>query len=632
VAYLEELEPQDETKNLTYYEEKYGDHDAVCIYSKFAIDITGSQDLADFQPTTYYISHERRLVLNPENSKFTTFELKLPDDTELEKVIISAISPDGEVDIYDEKNLNIEETSEYIKTYSFVYPNVKKGTIVEEGFELKEKRMGHFLDNQFIMQYRIPCEKLEFEFAYPDWWEIDFKAGNEFKYGSYRNVKDDRHNKMVLKYKATEVPALVEEPYSPQDMDVADCLQFRVTKFELAKYMYFPVDSWEEFVSRFKHSWMKGDWYKEHKIKDQTSKILSGTSSQEEILDAVLNYVSEKIAVSQDTERKKLHDIIKDGIANQYDVTALVRAMLINGGLPADYLLVNSKKDGSFDEDYYSWRQFYIPAVRTVVDGSVKVIFPHIKNLPRDYIPYTWRGQKALVVKKENKDTEFWATPDTGLIDNLGVENYELEVYMNGKVSVTETKTLQGVWAYFVRDLISDLDEEELEDAILELVTYDDGEIDLESYEIENLDESNTSLVINLEYNVDNLVTITPDEVVFRTAGLFSPVSLKKYKIDTEKRSNPIVIYGDEEYRKTINIKYPPNWSMETDLKDLEYENDFGRIRAEYEVSEGLLSVSQTRILNRCSAPKDKINDLLKLTGRTSNMYLPTIIFRSNSE
>ena len=131
-------------------------------------------------------------------------------------------------------------------------------------------------------------------------------------------------------------------------------------------------------------------------------------------------------------------------------------------------------------------------------------------------------------------------------------------------------------------------------------------------------------------YNIYNLVTVTPDEVIFQTGGLFSPSSNVKTKIDTEERVNPIRIYSDEKYIKNISIEFPKNWALTSTLKNLEKENEFGKIKGVYTVNPGNIQVAQERLLLKSHKPKEMIDELLEITGRKSQLYIPTMIFKIN--
>ena len=138
--------------------------------------------------------------------------------------------------------------------------------------------------------------------------------------------------------------------------------------------------------------------------------------------------------------------------------------------------------------------------------------------------------------------------------------------------------------------------------------------------------------MIRLNYTIDNLVTVTPEEVIFQTGGLFSPSTNNKWKVDTDERQLPIRIYNNEQLNKTITIKHPSNWTLSTELSAVDYKNTFGTIHGTYKATPGELNITQSRTLNRASEPKEKADDLLDVTGRKSRLYIPSLVFKVNQQ
>lgn len=111
---------------------------------------------------------------------------------------------------------------------------------------------------------------------------------------------------------------------------------------------------------------------------------------------------------------------------------------------------------------------------------------------------------------------------------------------------------------------------------IRDLLTYTEGDVDDLEYDLVRLDEYGTPFEIQIRYTIDNLVTLTPEEVLFQTGGLLSPASLSSFKVDTRERTLPIRIYYDRITNKTIRLRFPEAWALTTALEGVEYENRFG--------------------------------------------------------
>lgn len=198
----------------------------------------------------------------------------------------------------------------------------------------------------------------------------------------------------------------------------------------------------------------------------------------------------------------------------------------------------------------------------------------------------------------------------------------------DGKVRVTEEKTFQGSNAYSVRRSLADLTREETEKLLKGLLTYTEGKVEFTKYEFVDQSDYKKPLKVHLEYVIDNLVTLTPEEVLFNTGGLFAPASRLKTKVAPKDRQNPVRIYYDEASRKNIVLTFPASWRLSRVPQDFRLENRFGSISGSYKSSSRKLQVQQALTLKKSFEPKERIEDLLELTGNHSKLYVPTLVFK----
>ncbi len=124
-----------------------------------------------------------------------------------------------------------------------------------------------------------------------------------------------------------------------------------------------------------------------------------------------------------------------------------------------------------------------------------------------------------------NYTVAFWNVPVGTDIQNKIKESYKVTLDEQGPIHVEEKKTFVGYYAQELRNKLEDLKEDEQKESIEALLTYDDGMVALTSYEILNLEAYKKPLIVKLEYDIDNLLTVLSNEVIFQTGGLFSPAS-----------------------------------------------------------------------------------------------------------
>ena len=300
--------------------------------------------------------------------------------------------------------------------------------------------------------------------------------------------------------------------------------------------------------------------------------------------------------------------------------------MLSEVGLDADFILIHPASEGYFDRSFISPSQFTTPAVQVRLEGETAVVFPYIEGLPITYVPEVYQGADAIIIRKEG-GTEFVTVPtreaDTYAVD----EAYDVEIDEDGVLHVEETKTLRGIAAYATRKEFEDIEEDEREESIRELLTYNEGEIKELSYDIEGLERYGEPLVFSIRYSIPDLVTVTPEEVIFQTGGLLSPASLSAFEVDVRERQLPIRIYYDSITNKKISIRYPETWTLTTELEDTAEQTRFGAVRGIYLLASGEITADQRISLKQSRATPQSYSALLKLTGSESRLYVPTLVF-----
>jgi len=140
-------------------------------------------------------------------------------------------------------------------------------------------------------------------------------------------------------------------------------------------------------------------------------------------------------------------------------------------------------------------------------------------------------------------------------------------------------------------------------------------------------DDYKKPLKVHLEYRIDNLLTLAGGEVLFNTAGLFSPLSSLKTKVVAKDRRNPIRIHFDEQAVKAITLHFPATWTLAHPPADRKVETCFGSLVQAFSPGTGTFQARQTLILKKAFEPKEKFPELLPLIGSTSRMSLPTLVF-----
>ena len=477
-------------------------------------------------------------------------------------------------------------------------------------------------------------ENFTFTDTMPNYWKSQFKVIRPgFRYKAEER-NDIESKKYYYKFTFKDIPSLKDEPYSPFYKEFIDYIQFILTHVEMGRNAFSGDKAWSELIYPYSNYVVDGKSIFDVNVSTTAVSLVKNSKNDLEKLQAIVHFVQQNIEFSGDGKDRDYGDVLNEKKGNLFRITGLVQAMLAKVSIKSEFMLIHSGNEGYFDSEYIAASQFNLPALKVTVSDKDYLIFPYIKNLPFGYVPEALQGQTAIRVidqvfaKSKQFDSElFWQIPNSIYQLNEFSEEYELDIAEDGTISVTELKTITGLPAVSLRSAIQKLKNEDKENFNKELLTYSDGDVKIKEVTYQNLNEYNEPFKIKMSYTIDNLVTITPDEILFQTAGLFAPVSLQKYKIKTEERQNPIKIFGDETYVKKITIKFPEQWKMENKPEDFEFSNLFGSVSGKYELNKNALSVIQTRILKKNYESKEKIKELIEISGSRSKLIIPTLIF-----
>ena len=627
------------TFDLAAYEQKYGDNDAVFLFTESTIEHSGSREKGVFDTGKWMFSlvHRRKyVVFNPDVDDLTTFHISYSPDN----LYIIVTTPDGEVRRYGAGDLREGRDSDGDPDYTIVFPDVVRGTLIEEGWDW-ECRIGYpsFLEEEFELRYRYPCERSTFVYACPDWWTLDFKDTGlgveipvEYSY-------DTAGRKMIVTCEKRDVPALAGEPYSPRSRDVAEYIQFQVTSLAMIDQTYRAPQDWSEFAKRFQENALAKSGQNADKVADHAKRIVADAATPAAKIKAVRDYIRDEIALGgrQDGDYLK---VMKNGEGGLSDIAGLTCALLNHVEVPARLALVHVADEGHFDPTYIAGSQFSVPGVQVEVDGAERLLLPYLPDLPLNFVPEFVAGQPALIIDQGRFESH-WDGPDTYVpgsaslgtapganpLDDTTSHTYDLVMDTEGGIAVTETITTHGNPAYRARGLLRDLHDDEREDIVKGMASFAAGEIVLSSYEIANLAELEEPLVITAHYDMDHMVTVTPEEAIFHTGGLFSPLTGVTFAVDTSGRQNRILIPNDEHHTKNITFHLPAGWSLTTALADFTAENDFGSLEATVSSTPGELAIAQGLHLKTIDAAPARFPEFLELVDGRAAFSVPALVF-----
>jgi len=574
----------------------------------------------------YRTTQRRYVVLDPDDDIYNQFRLQAERE-DVQTLSLRMRRPDGTTQRFGLTDLT-QTTDDGETLLKLPYPNVTKGTVIEEVFDLKDSYPGPFFTTN--LQAGVPIKALTFTFAYPDWFKIRTKDIGASRKLDVKTKTSTAQKKTYVTYTAEDLPGIPDEPFSPFQKEVADYFEVMITDANLGQggALRMP-NTWEELGDELHDRFIDQRRSLRMTFQTKTDELVNGTTSDRERVDRILSYISDDLERSQNARITDFDDVIRQGEGTPYLINGMLAAMLDRAGMDVHVVMVHTAVSGYFDPTYVSPTQVSIPGVRVQMEGDHAFLFPFLEDLPLGLIPKPLQGERMLVISMEG-DTYLDRIPEqksTGLATS---ENYDVEITEDGMVNVTERRTLRGIQAYSFRKSIEEMTAEERVDVLKESVTYEDGELDWSVHEIANPDAFGEPVEIELAYAIGNLVTLTPEEVIVQTSGLFSALTGEKVVVDPSQRQNPVVIKYPQGHQQVITLAYPSAWSLQTEVEATSAENEFGSVKTSVTSDPGLLKATSDLTLNTIQRPKENFGDLLALIGGKSRLTLPTLIFSTD--
>ncbi len=607
-----------------WYESRYRGYDAVYLERRLTHEQVGGYT----RWKHYEVSKQRHIVLNPEAEWATTFRVSVEDtDQTLDSVYLTVTTPGGKTSHFGKDDLLIEQTGGGVTVYRFVYPDVHKGSMIEEGYIIRTKSGKRPLISEhfFAFQTRVPAEKVVYKYIRPH-WTVRFKRIGKDVPVPYDAEVDDETGARILEVQENDVAALAEEAWSPHHLENGSYLKFSMVERKKGRYIVtMPLD-WSVLFNGMR---IDQNAYKDMRLNEIMSEIARtatmDATSDIDTISAINKWVQTNIELGK-CENCEWDEVLRQKRGDIMSILEITMGLLDYVDVQSNVVMIHPANHGYFDKWYLSYSELLPPGVAAYTGRDTLVLYPFIEDLPAGLLPPAWQERPAMYIDVEDSTT-IGVSPRGAVDENTEEEEYDLTIDEDGLISVREKKFFRGISAYLMRSALREAKESEMEDFMSELLTYEEGNVELGEYTIENLDDYRQPLEITLNYTIDNLVTVTPEEVIFQTGGLFSPSSERKIKIETDERVNPIRIYADEEVIKRITINHPPEWKLETKLKPVEFNNQFGELNATYTSESGRFTAEQRRLLKKSSEPKEQIDDLMLITSRRSQLSIPTLIF-----
>ena len=397
----------------------------------------------------YHIVDRSYVVYNPSSPELSAFRLEVGPKDNLEQASITVQVPGSSGITYDQDDLVIQNGADGQKIYSLSYSIAQPGTLVHERFEVTKGDLEKNppIAHDIPLQHAIPAERINFQYVYPIWWQVDVKQLSLNQPLDYRRVEDPERRKIILTYTAENTPAFVEGVNGTYFKQSAPYFQLQVTNLSMGSALrYEAPEDWTEYAEDYRHYAVSRNSRRARSIQRTTENLIGPASSNLDRVEVLLNYLKDNIIVSDDIKQRSFDMALSRREANPYRVTGLMQSMLFAAGIDSEFLLVHPAYEGYFDSEFFSDAQLGIPALAVFVDGEQYYVLPGRQRSISEGLPAYLGGQTAMVITNEGFGgfTEVFGTSaggDAMIAGNTTSTNTQVGSGGNGITPVSNTPT-----------------------------------------------------------------------------------------------------------------------------------------------------------------------------------------------
>lgn len=616
VVYAQDLDyPPDAT--IASYMDEYFEHPSVILDWDKRHRVRSEGRLARIEEK----QSSRYLILDDEATAWTNFNLEFPEGTDLLELKLSIRNPNGEVISYGPGQVTITK-QRGLTRFRLALANASRGSIVDVYYRVLKPASPFSGSYMELLRFDVPALNVKHAVQIPNVWNYVVKPSN-FAHKLEDSFDMETADKMLV-YKDTNVAPFADEPLSPDQYEVLDVLEMSFSETEFSHTTVSGIESWDELGREFKRYAIAKDRLFRSPISPTAKTICYGAKTDSAKVANIMAYIGENIKINNRSTNESFASVLKNGSGNIYLVNGLTSTLIAECGVENQFVLAQSTPGLKFDSTFVSPYEFVYPGIR--LDGSERsFLFPHLHDFPIGHIPEYYRGSTVMLVDQDGFQG-FDTIPEESPFDGPFRYDMTIDIDEDGSVHVDEHSIAEGTTAYWRRQHFQSLDSLQRENYVRSSIEYD-YIFDIYDVQVNNVDSIGAPLEVVLKYTMPGQTVVGPDEVVFRTTGIFQPYTRSVFKVDPDKRINPIKIGASSDVVKNIRVTYPESWTLQQVPEDVLLENQFGSASMTYDVSDGELMVRQEISWNRGVFPREDYPQLIDLIGEKSRIYLKSLVF-----
>lgn len=499
--------------------------------------------------------HGRIKILTEEGKDYADFRIPYWHKDRITSLKAHAVLANGKEIKLEKKNIFDEEVKN-LKYKVFAIPGVEAGAVIECELEKISERLyylepWYFQNSEFtrVSQYSVTMMP-GFSYNIFFWNTPGVEAQQE-------DARKPGANEVLKKFTwiMENLPPVRKEPYMRTLEDYKAVLHFQLMSYK-DQYQYIKyITTWPELVAEVKERY-KEPLQKEGFLEDLVQGMNLAALPDEEKIKTFYNYVRDRIETSSDTwifSDKESAQLIKESKGSTVEKNLLLVNLLNIAGFKAYPVLISTRDNGKVSENVHQLTQFNRVLVYARQGLNSYIMDTSDKHCPFKTLPTNDLVENGLLI--DEGEGKFIKIPQPRTTNMIYCRTTALLSEEGDLRAVTDAR-LEGYRAINARKHIASDGEEAF---IIETLKESYGEVEIDSFKIEEAGNREIPLVIRVSYRVPHFAQITGDMIYLRAPVLNA---FKENPFEREKRYFPVEFLYNWAETEDIDLTLPGGFQV----------------------------------------------------------------------
>jgi len=465
-----------------------------------------------------------------------------------------------------------EEFNKVFMRRKFAMPNLAPGSVIDIEYELSEPSTISL--RPFYLQHEIPVDYIEYVVETPEYYTFnkfmkglplpvtrksDSKSGTITNLGSTSQLNNINYSINVDIYKASNVPALEEEPFVPTMDNYRSSVNFELS---FIQGRYGEVKNYSSTWDHIAYRYMTGDNFGQqlnlrlNELSPVVDKALS--LSVEDRINYLYYYVRNNYNWNGNNGEfceKGLKKLMNEKTGNVADMNLLLINLLRKAEINAQPVVISTRNNGFLNLSYPSYAQINYVIVAIKNPTGFTFLDATSKHLDAGFLPDRALNLDGIIITDDQKGVRIPIdNPNKGSIQNTVLTELNDDLTIKGQIRTVYSN-------YDAASARLAFKEAEKKGGYVKQLHENYPALEIINYTQTGADSLQPKMVENIEFVLEGQVDQVGDMLYINPMMIWQD---RTNNLKSEKREFPVFYTSTGMEKHNISMKIPDGYKVET--------------------------------------------------------------------